>query len=89
MRKVRLKLRRKGQVTLPAAMRRLWSVEEGSELSLSFNEDYATLKPIKRIDVRGSSGALGSGDEDEVELAVLDPEFVPVYYEGKYGDSRG
>ncbi|RLF23413.1 MAG: hypothetical protein DRN15_06220 [Thermoprotei archaeon] len=84
MREVRVKVRKKGQITLPAEIRRAWGISEGSELILLYDERKAIIKPIKEIKVREYSGALGSPEEDEVLFSIIDPELIPLYFKEKY-----
>lgn len=85
MKVVKAKLRKRGQVTLPLEVRRLWRLSEGDALIIAYDENGAIIKPQKKIKVRSASGALGPGDEDEVEYAVTDPALLPSYYQDKYG----
>lgn len=86
MKVVSLRVRKKGQITLPIEVRRAWGLREGSELLLFYNEEEARIKPKKRMRVRDFSGALGEPQEDELDFSVLDPELIPQYYRERYGD---
>jgi len=84
---MRIKVRKKGQVTLPQSLRERWGIAEGSEVMiLAVDDDKAILKPIRRVNVRQASGSLGEPlkPNDEVEFATLDPELIPRYYSKKY-----
>jgi len=84
MKVVRVRIRKKGQLTLPIEIRRSWKLSEGSELVIMYDERKAIVKPRRRIKVRKYSGALGEPSEDEIEYSILDPEFLPLYFEEKY-----
>jgi AbrB family looped-hinge helix DNA binding protein len=85
--RVRIKVRKKGQVTLPHSIREKLGIAEGSEVEISsVDDDKAVLKPIRKVDIRRSSGLLGEPRKrnDEIEFASLDPELIPRYYSKKY-----
>ena len=84
MDKVRIRIRRKGQITLPVELRRALGVEEDSELIFIQTREGVVLKPLKKTRVRESAGALGTGGKEELPFATLDSELIPHYYEGKY-----
>jgi len=86
MKKVRVRIRKKGQLTLPIEIRKAWGVHDGSELIFIYDEEKAIVKPRKKIRVREFSGALGEPDEDELEFSILDPELIPLYFKEKYRD---
>ncbi|MCD6369329.1 MAG: AbrB/MazE/SpoVT family DNA-binding domain-containing protein [Thermoproteales archaeon] len=86
MKKVRVRIRKKGQLTLPIEIRKAWGLQEGSELIFIYDEEKAVVKPRKKINVREFSGTLGDPSEDELEFSVLDPELIPLYFKEKYGD---
>jgi len=82
-----MRVRKKGQVTLPQSLRQKWGIDEGSEVMiLAVDDDKAVLKPVRRISVRQASGSLGEPlkPSDEIEFATLDPELIPRYYSKKY-----
>ena len=87
MQKQRVKVRKKGQITLPQKLRRKWGLDEGSEIVIiaAAEEDQAVIRPVKRIRVEDEAGSLGQADSDEVEFAVADPELLSQYYLKKYG----
>lgn len=87
MQKQRVKVRKKGQITLPQKLRRRWGLDEGSEIVIiaAAEEDQAIIRPVKRIRVKDEAGSLGQADRDEVEFAVADPELLSQYYLKKYG----
>jgi len=81
-----VKLRQKGQITLPVEVRRRFGLDTDDELVLTVRDDEIVLKPL-RADV--PSRYLEASD-DEVFYAIIDPEFVPYYYEAKYrGEKSG
>lgn len=84
MEKVRIRIRRKGQITLPVELRRALGIKEGSELIFIQTKEGVVLKPLKKTIVRESAGALGTGSKEELPFATLDSELIPHYYEGKY-----
>ena len=84
MAEIFVQVRKKGQITLPARLRRTLSISEGSELLLIPSGRGILLKPVRKIKVAECSGALGRGDEDELEFAKLDPELLPQYFKKKY-----
>lgn len=84
MDKVRIRIRRKGQITLPVELRRTLGVREGSELIFIQTKEGVVLKPLKKTRVRESAGALGTGSKEEFPFATLDSELIPHYYERKY-----
>lgn len=82
-----MKVRKKGQVTLPQSLRERWGIHDGSEvIILAVDDDKAILKPMRKVSVREASGSLGkpSKRKDEIEFATLDPELIPRYYSKKY-----
>ncbi len=82
-----MRVRKKGQVTLPEELRKKWGIDEGSEvIILSFDDDKAVMKPVRKTNVRQASGSLGEPlkSSDEIEFATLDPELIPRYYSRKY-----
>jgi AbrB family looped-hinge helix DNA binding protein len=86
MQKVRIKIRKKGQITLPQELRTQWEVGEGSEISLVAEGDHAVIKPIRRTKVGEEAGSLGRADKDEIDFAIIDPELVSMHYSKKYGN---
>ena len=86
MKKIRVRVRKKGQLTLPIEIRKAWGIDEGSELIFIYDENKAIVKPRRRIKVKDFSGALGEPHEDEILFSILDPEFLPLYYKEKYGE---
>lgn len=84
MRKATVQVRKKGQVTLPVELRKALNVDEGSELLFIQTPEGIMVKPIKRVGVKESSGALGKGEKDELTFATLDPELLPLYFKRKY-----
>ncbi len=82
-----MRVRKKGQVTLPEILREKWGIDEGSEVViLSVDDNKAILKPVRKTNVRKASGSLGEPvkPNDEIEFATLDPELIPMYYSKKY-----
>ena len=77
-------MRKKGQVTLPVELRKALKVDEGSELLFIQTPEGIMVKPVKRVGVRESSGALGEGGKDELDFASIDPELLPLYFKRKY-----
>jgi len=84
LRKTTVQVRKKGQVTLPVEIRKALKVDEGSELLFIQTPEGIMVKPIKRVEVREFSGALGEGEKDELTFASLDPELLPLYFKRKY-----
>jgi AbrB family looped-hinge helix DNA binding protein len=85
--RIKLRVRKKGQVTLPQSLREKWGIDEGSEVIIvSVDDDKAVLKPIRKTKVRQASGSLGEPLKpvDEIEFATVDPERIPTYYSKKY-----
>ncbi len=85
MQKIKVRVRKKGQITLPQQLRNQWGIDEGSEIVITAEEDQATIRPVRRTKVRDDAGSLGHADSDEVEFAILDPELLSQYYSKKYG----
>lgn len=81
----KVRVRGKGQLTIPVKIRRAWGLREGSELIFIYDERKAIVKPRKKVSVREFSGALGDPAEDELIFSILDPELVQIYLEEKYG----
>jgi len=81
-----VRLRQKGQITIPAEIRRKMGLVENDELILTLEDDHIILRPLH---ARIPSRYLKASD-DEVEFAIMDPELLPYYYEVKYrgGKSR-
>jgi len=75
-----VRLREKGQITLPAEVRRKFGLNENDELILTIRGDEIVLKPLR---TKIPSKYFEASD-DEVLYATLDPEFIPHYYEAKY-----
>lgn len=86
MKKVKVRVRKKGQLTLPIEIRKAWGINEGSELIFIYDENKAIVKPRRRIRVKDFSGALGESHKDEILFSILDPELLPLYYKEKYGE---
>jgi AbrB family looped-hinge helix DNA binding protein len=80
----RIKVRKKGQITLPQPLREKWGIGEGSEISLTSEKNQAIIRPIRKTKLRESAGSLGHPDKDEVEFAILDSEMLPNFYAKKY-----
>ncbi|MHB8565543.1 MAG: AbrB/MazE/SpoVT family DNA-binding domain-containing protein [Nitrososphaerales archaeon] len=80
----RIRVRKKGQVTLPQELRDRWGISEGSEIALVAEEDHAVIRPIKKTRIKEDAGSLGQADNDEVEFAIIDPELVSEHYSKKY-----
>ncbi len=85
MKIVKIRLRKRGQITLPIEVRERWGVGEGSELLLMYDDRKAILKPKKKIRVKEYAGILGEASEDEVFFSIVDPSLLPLYLEEKYG----
>jgi len=85
MQKIKVRVRKKGQITLPRQLRDLWDIGEGSEMVITAEGDRAVIKPVKRTIVREDAGSLGEAKDDEIEFAVIDPELILQYYLKKYG----
>ena len=85
MQKIRVKVGKKGQVTLPRLLRKRWGVEEGSELLITAEGDQAIVRPVRRTILRDDAGCLGKPDSDETEFAIVDAELMPEHYSKKYG----
>ena len=75
-----MKLRQKGQITIPADVRRMFNLNENDELVLTVRGNEIVLRPLR---VKIPPKYLEASD-DEVSYAIIDPEFVPYYYEVKY-----
>ncbi len=87
MENLKIRVRKKGQVTLPHSLREKWGIDEGSEVMiLSVDDNKAIIKPMRKINVRQASGSLGEPlkPTDEIEFATLDPELLLRYYSKKY-----
>ncbi len=85
MQKMRVRVRKKGQVTLPQPLRESWGMEEGSELSITAEGDRAIIRPVRRTRLEEDAGCLGKPDSDEVEFAIVDAELISEHYSRKYG----
>jgi len=88
MQKVKVKVRKKGQITLPLKLRKTWNLTEGSEILFIYDENEAIVKPVKKVKVRENAGILGPPNDDEVEFATLDPELLAFYFDEKYRKNR-
>jgi len=77
-------VRKKGQVTLPVELRKMLNVKEGSELLFIQTPEGIMVKPVRKVEVKEFSGALGKGEKDELVFATLDPELLPLYFKKKY-----
>ena len=84
MQKSRVRVRKRGQITLPQEIRNRWRIQEGSEIDIISDEDHAIIKPIKRTRIQEDAGALGPADKDEIEFAIIDPELISQHYSKKY-----
>jgi AbrB family looped-hinge helix DNA binding protein len=84
MQKSRVRVRKRGQITLPQEIRNRWRIQEGSEIDIISDEDQAIIKPIKRTRIQEDAGALGPADKDEIEFAIIDPELISQHYSKKY-----
>lgn len=84
MQKSRVRVRKRGQITLPQEIRNRWRIQEGSEIDIISDEDQAIIKPIKRTRIQEDAGALGPADKDEIEFAIIDPELISQHYAKKY-----
>ncbi|KUO40508.1 MAG: hypothetical protein AVW06_05140 [Hadesarchaea archaeon DG-33-1] len=79
-----VQVRKKGQVTLPVELRKMLNVKEGSELLFIQTPEGIMVKPVRKVEVKEFSGALGKGEKDELVFATLDPELLPLYFKKKY-----
>jgi AbrB family looped-hinge helix DNA binding protein len=84
MQKSRVRVRKRGQITLPQEIRNRWRIQEGSEIDIISDEDQAIIKPIKRTRIQEDAGSLGPADKDEIEFAIIDPELISQHYSKKY-----
>jgi AbrB family looped-hinge helix DNA binding protein len=84
MQTMRLRVRKKGQITLPQQLRERWSLDEGAEIVIAAEEDSAVIRPVRRTRVNDDAGSLGQADIDEVEIAIMDPELMLQHYSKKY-----
>ena len=85
MQKIKVRVRKKGQITLPQQLRDRWGVDDGSELLIAAEDDHAVIRPVRRTRVKDGAGSLGQPDSDETEFAIVDPELVSQHYTKKYG----
>ncbi|MCS4537965.1 MAG: AbrB/MazE/SpoVT family DNA-binding domain-containing protein [Thaumarchaeota archaeon] len=85
MQRIRVKVRKKGQITLPQQLRNRWGLDEGSEIVIAAEDNQAIIRPIRRTKVRDAAGALGQADSDEIEFAIIDPELIFQHYSKRYG----
>ena len=84
MQNTRIRVRKKGQITLPHELRNRWKIDEGSEIALITEKDHAIIRPVRQTRIRKDAGSLGPADKDEIEFAVIDPELISQYYSKKY-----
>lgn len=84
MQTTRVRVRKKGQITLPQRLRKRWGLDEGAEIVIAAEEDRAVIRPVRRTRVKDDAGALGQADTDEVKLAIMDPELIFQHYSKKY-----
>ncbi|MBN1321353.1 MAG: AbrB/MazE/SpoVT family DNA-binding domain-containing protein [Thermoleophilia bacterium] len=72
-----IRVGRRGQITIPSAIRRELQLEEGSHLILQLKEGQLTLKPAGRsiIALRGSVPVEGTQDFDAIKAEVLAKRF--------------
>lgn len=84
MQKTKIRVRKKGQITLPQDLRARWEVSEGSELALIEEGDHAIIRPVRRTRIKEEAGSLGRSDKDEIDFATMDSELVSEYYSRKY-----
>jgi len=80
-----LRVRKKGQVTLPQELRTFWGVREDSELSLIEEGDHAVVSPIKRTSIKEAAGSLGKANKDEIEFAIIEPRRISEYFSKNTG----
>jgi len=85
MQRMRVRVRKKGQVTFPQLLRDRWGMEEGSELLITTEGDQAIVRPVRRTRLRDDAGCLGKPDSDETEFAIVDTELISRHYSKKYG----
>ena len=86
IRQITIKIRNKGQITLPVEIRKMWNLKSNDELILIIKEKECILMPKRYAKVSDIAGKLGPADDDEIEFAILDPELIPEYYHKKYGE---
>jgi AbrB family looped-hinge helix DNA binding protein len=84
MQKVSIRVRKKGQITLPQDLRNLWELGEGSQITLIAEGDHAIIRPIRRTKIREDAGSLGQATKDEIDFAIMDPELISQHYAKKY-----
>ena len=48
MQTTRIRVRKKGQVTLPQELRDKWQIQEGSEIALTTEKDHAVIRPVRK-----------------------------------------
>jgi AbrB family looped-hinge helix DNA binding protein len=84
MQKIRVKVRKRGQITLPQEIRKKWGIREDSEIDIISDEEQAIIKPVKHTRIQEEAGALGPADKDEIEFAIIDPELISQHYSKKY-----
>jgi len=75
-----VRLRKKGQITIPAKIREALNLKENQKLLVLFDGSRIIIEVPKNIPKKYLEL-----DEDEVEFAILDRELVSYYYGRKYG----
>jgi AbrB family looped-hinge helix DNA binding protein len=80
---MRIRVRKKGQVTLPQELRDWWEIGEGSEIVLAAEKDHAVIRPVRGT-IKQDAGSLGQSDKGEIDFAVMSPELLSQYYSKKY-----
>lgn len=88
VRQITIRVRNKGQITLPAEIRKKWNLKTNDELIIILKKNECILRPKKNVFVKDIAGRLGPSDKDEVEFAITDPELIPEFYYRKYGGSK-
>ena len=70
---VKVRVGRRGQITIPSQIRRLTGIEEGDNLTLELEGDNLVMRPIGRtlLDLRGSVPVPDAQDFEAIREEVI------------------
>ena len=70
---ITIKIGKRGQITLPMALRRRYGLKEGHHLAVIEENDQVILRPINQtlLDVRGSVSVSEPQDFDQIRSRVI------------------
>lgn len=78
------KVGRRGQITIPRAIRRRLNVQEGDSVAFVYQDDEIVLKPLNRtlLDMRGSVPATGAQDFRSIRRQVIEARIRERVHDG-------